>query len=428
MARFEKEMGVASRDIACCSYGMLTPPADARQILDKDPVLRPLEGFLDLCGYTDGFWNLCPGCNAALLRGSAPKFSAMNKINVTLCQNYPEALTDLTLTEEYLIAKSHPVGVVLKLRPSGRSSPANYHALRGHFIIIPQNPKPLLQILPSPELQFTELIKVFWIGKHRLNETDLRPFLIVRKTKVLAALQFLTHNNPLYQDVQISHSTMAGWPDDFIPSAIQQDMICLDETDHDERTGYSVNLQEGNFENDWQAAEDDSGHLAEDFIPVTSSVTIDLNGDRQNHDLRLLNTVQALSDRSSCEMRPEGIPADQMGQSHSSDSPHHRPVIEYCIQGQALLLNQWQDHHYFTSAFPTLFPTGEGGHLENRETPVSLAAFANWALRHHSRKYARLRDCILSKLTGSGLLGTGHSCTCYMMSSSCAIRVAATRY
>jgi hypothetical protein len=51
MARFEKEMRVASRDIACCSCGMLTPPADARQIPDEDPVLRPLEGFLDLCGY-----------------------------------------------------------------------------------------------------------------------------------------------------------------------------------------------------------------------------------------------------------------------------------------------------------------------------------------------------------------------------------------
>lgn len=54
-----------------------------------------------------------------------------------------------------------PVGVVVKLRPGGQTSPANYRALRGHFIIIPQNPKPLLQILPSPDLELTELIKVF---------------------------------------------------------------------------------------------------------------------------------------------------------------------------------------------------------------------------------------------------------------------------
>jgi hypothetical protein len=42
------------------------------------------------------------------------------------------------LTEECLIAKSHPIGVVLKLRPGGRSAPVNYHALRGRFIIIPR--------------------------------------------------------------------------------------------------------------------------------------------------------------------------------------------------------------------------------------------------------------------------------------------------
>jgi hypothetical protein len=114
----------------------------------------------------------------------------------------------------------------------------------------------------------------------------------------------------------------------------------LDETDHNKKTGYIVNLQEGNFENDWQAAGDGSSHLTEVLIPVTSSVTIDLNGARQNHDLRLLNTVQGLNDRSSCEMQPEVISADQMRQASSSDRLHHRPMIEHCIWGQALLLNR----------------------------------------------------------------------------------------
>lgn len=249
---------------------------------------------------------------------------------------------------------------------------------------IPQDPKPLLQILPSPELQFTELIKFFWMGKHRPTDIDLRPFLIVRKTTVLAALQFLIQNNSLYQDVQISRSTMALWPDDFVPSALQQGLICLDETDHDERAGYSVGLQEGNFENDWEAAEDSSNHYTEDFIPVTSSVTVDLNGDRQNHDLRLLSTIQALNSDSSFEMQPQFIV--QTDQATSSGNRYHCPVIEYNIRGQALLLNQLEDPHYFTSAFPTLFPTGKGGHLDDRETAVSLAAFANWALRHHGRR------------------------------------------
>jgi hypothetical protein len=191
IARFEKEIAAPSRDVACCSCGTFIRNTNARRLLDGDPVLGPLEGFLDRCSYIDGFWTLCSGCHAALLRGSAPKFSAGNNMNLVLCHHYPEALKDLTLTEEYLIARSHPVGVIVKLRSGGRSSPANYHALRGHFIIIPQNPKPLLQILPSPELQFTELIKVFWVGRYFPTDGDLRPLLVVRKTRVLAALQYL---------------------------------------------------------------------------------------------------------------------------------------------------------------------------------------------------------------------------------------------
>jgi len=33
------------------------------------------------------------------------------------------------------------------------------------MIVIPQDPGPLLQILPSPELWLDNLIKVFWLGK-----------------------------------------------------------------------------------------------------------------------------------------------------------------------------------------------------------------------------------------------------------------------
>lgn len=160
ITRFEDNMAIAARDAVCSSCGRLVGSIDIRRLLANDPLLQQLEGGLDICGWCDGYWNLCSICHAALLRESIPKFSMENNLNVTLCQHYPELLRDLTLTEEYLIAKSHPVGVILKLRPGGRSSVANYHALRGHFIIIPQDPKPLLQILPSPDLRFTELIKV----------------------------------------------------------------------------------------------------------------------------------------------------------------------------------------------------------------------------------------------------------------------------
>jgi len=61
----------------------------------------------------------CGSCLNALTRGKVPKFSAMNAVNVTMCQDYPPELQDLTLIKEYAIARSHPIDTVLKLRPHG---------------------------------------------------------------------------------------------------------------------------------------------------------------------------------------------------------------------------------------------------------------------------------------------------------------------
>ena len=45
------------------------------------------------------------------------------------------------------------------------------------------------------------------------------------------------------------------------------------------------------------------------------------------------------------------------------EEPQHRqrdePMISYAIRGQATLMSSWEDPHYFTGAFPTLFPTSE---------------------------------------------------------------------
>ncbi|KAL2823889.1 histidine phosphatase superfamily [Aspergillus cavernicola] len=67
----------------------------------------------------ENFWNICSPCYSALLWQSIPKFSSQNGANMTLCQHYPAALNDITLSGEYLIAKSYLVGVMLKLRPGG---------------------------------------------------------------------------------------------------------------------------------------------------------------------------------------------------------------------------------------------------------------------------------------------------------------------
>jgi hypothetical protein len=110
---------------------------------------------------------------------------------VTLCHDYPSVLDDLTLTEECVIARCHPLPVIVRLRPGGRRPSISHRALRGHFIVIPQDPGPLLQILPSPDLRLDTLIKVFWLGDRPPTYEDLSPFLVIRRAKVLAALTCL---------------------------------------------------------------------------------------------------------------------------------------------------------------------------------------------------------------------------------------------
>jgi hypothetical protein len=107
----------------------------------------------------------------------------LNSVNVTRCQEYPAALEDLTPVEECLIAKCHPVGTILKLRPFGHVSATNYSAVLGHVIVTPQEPGRLLQILPCPELRLENLIKVFWLGKTPPTNRDLKPFLSFERIK-----------------------------------------------------------------------------------------------------------------------------------------------------------------------------------------------------------------------------------------------------
>jgi hypothetical protein len=52
------------------------------------------------------------------------------------------------------------------------------------------------------------------------------------------------------------------------------------------------------------------------------------------------------------------------------------PTISYAVRGKSALMSNWEDPHYFTAAFPTLFPRGIGGHQDQRTVPVSLMAFA----------------------------------------------------
>jgi hypothetical protein len=87
-----------------------------------------------------------------------------------------------------------------------------------------------------------------------------------------------------YCDSQVNHSLLSSWPPDFIPSQISASISYVDGSDHSELEGWVADLEDDNFENDFQAAVDNTSS-GDGGILFKS---IDVNGERLNCDLQLL--------------------------------------------------------------------------------------------------------------------------------------------
>jgi hypothetical protein len=329
---------------------------------------------LDKCGFVDDEYQLCGSCYGTLKKGKPPKFSAMNGVNVTMCQDYPPELEDLTLTEEYAIARSHPIGTVLKLKPNGLSHSAAYNGIRGHIVTIPQNPGPLLDILPSPKLQFHDSIAIVWTGSRAPTIDDLKPFAEVRKDKVIRALLWLCEHNPLYKSVRINHELIDQWAESFIPPILQEEVINVPEDQISDERGTYAGDMEGLSENDLHNALDD---MANNTI-ASGAVYSDIDGQRQNPELQMVTALMKMLEG------PRETTSDADAQR-----PVDIPVITWTGGNRLNLMNDYEDPEYFTGAFPTLFPYGKGGHLpasNERKTNVSIETWGKWLMNHHSRR------------------------------------------
>jgi hypothetical protein len=355
------------------------------QLSKDNPLLKPFytgpgsSPRLDACALDQNDYLFCHPCFKQIQRRCPPKYSALNGVNVTFCQDYPSVLRDLTLTEECLIARSHPIASILKLRPNSARKSTAYNRLRGHVIVLPQNPGPLLDILPSAEIKLHEKIKVVWFGDRTPTAEDLRPYLEVRKQVVYHALLWLRLHNKLYSGITVNQHLLDSWAESFIPNDLE-DSIVHCEDDREEREGYAADIGVDNCENDLQEALDDQ---TSDPIS-TGCVYSDVESTRKCPELLKISAILNLE-----KERFERCPANSGSGDQAAQYVEDIPVIRYISNGQSVLMNDWQDLEYFTGSFPTLFPVGTGGHLpdpQQQTVSVSLKAWAQWALGHHSRR------------------------------------------
>jgi len=161
-----------------------------------------------------------------------------------------------------------------------------------------------------------------------------------------------------------------------------------------------ANLETGNFENDLQATSDET--CPDNDITLSSgSLCTDINNERINCDLHLLNTLTSViakshenSDNIGSDLHSDMEDINDVSdeedinieQQHSNRPGETSNYIRYDFKNSTTLSNSWEDPQYFATSFPTLFPTGLGGHLDERSVKVSLEAFGKSALSHHSRR------------------------------------------
>src|ERR1700735_4151387 len=143
LARYQDHMSAvtAATERLCGSCGGFIEK-DLSRLSVEDPLRLPFRvdatspPRLDSCSLDGTDYLFCHGCFNTIKQRKPPKYSALNAVNVSFCQDYPTALKGLTLTEECLIARGHPIASIVKLRPHA----ASYHRLQGHIIVLPQEP------------------------------------------------------------------------------------------------------------------------------------------------------------------------------------------------------------------------------------------------------------------------------------------------
>ena len=91
------------------------------------------------------------------------------------------------------------------------------------------------------------------------------------------ALHYLVQHNHLYHNLTINNIMIENWSEKFISSEIADNIICFENSDYHEHKKYIVNLQNENYENDLDIAQDEVFQNSDQNSLLTDFVYTDVN-------------------------------------------------------------------------------------------------------------------------------------------------------
>ncbi|KAJ7110247.1 hypothetical protein C8R43DRAFT_864613, partial [Mycena crocata] len=223
----------------------------------------------------------------------------------------------------------------------GDKVPITQRGVRGHIIVYPQKPSAIAKSLPPSIEDITTPICVVFVGSRPPTAEWLRTRaspLIVRKEKVMAALDWLKVHNHLYAEVIIDRTVLQDLPPEtMLPFHIQHILpnSGIDITTSDYVPGSS--LPESNS--------DSPAAGSYQSVPFQSVVVTDVDGNAPSDDLR----AAALA-----HMQKPG--------ANYVEIPHGETPM-----------NEFKNPNLLPMMYPTLFPYGLGGTEQpDRRSPLSF--------------------------------------------------------
>ncbi|MFN9113086.1 MAG: DUF6570 domain-containing protein, partial [Bacteroidota bacterium] len=166
---------------------------------------------------------VCGKCYAYLQRKKTPARSLANGRwnGVSFC---PEELLTLTVPERMLISLYR--SRVKLIRLGFANSPEEQKlALQGHVISFPQDPGPAVRALPRPVTELGSTVRIVFVGSTLPTHEVIYRYTVVRKAKVLAAINWLKTYNYLWRDIQVNPQTLADLPDEGVPCHIKPSAV-----------------------------------------------------------------------------------------------------------------------------------------------------------------------------------------------------------
>jgi hypothetical protein len=307
--------------------------------LDSSHIMIDPNGIID-----EASLHVCHTCYKSLRAEVLPPQSLAN---YRWIGPVPHQLQDLTWIEELLISRAHLTGRIVRLQ--NRNSTSHF-SLKGHMILLPQDTTKLLDILPLPESNLPDIVRVVWVGKPVQEIDRLRDYFSVRTRKVYDALVWLTQNNEDYKDVTIDHGQFERWPPVWVAENLLELAGVLDAGGQEDNSRIGV------------ASEDsDDVEMSMGDVQMTASGIIDTTAVSEPAQLRSIQQI-----------------------SLSKSDQTINVLTGNCI------LNEDTISSYFTSAFPTIFPWGTGKHIDARRSQQrnEKLGFNEWIkllLRNSSR-------------------------------------------